>query len=116
MAALHCVSTAAPKASPGAINRPITSCQHSRRQRATPLAQDLASCGVFAPVSRSHYVSRTHRSQNGATTALEGGEQEIPAGLLNIDGIQEHDVGAASVVLTRAFAVSPQGVPIQDGR
>jgi len=37
-------------------------------------------------------------------------------GQLIIDPLDAHEVGAASVVLTRAFATSPQGVPIEDGR
>jgi hypothetical protein len=37
-------------------------------------------------------------------------------GQLSIAPLEAHEVGAASVVLTRAFATSPQGVPIEDGR
>lgn len=37
-------------------------------------------------------------------------------GQLIIAALQANEVGAASVVLTRAFATSPQGVPIEDGR
>ncbi|KAI3438506.1 hypothetical protein D9Q98_000934 [Chlorella vulgaris] len=43
-------------------------------------------------------------------------EHELPHGRLVIRAAEEADVGAASVVLTRAFAGSAQGVPLSDGR
>lgn len=41
---------------------------------------------------------------------------ELPQGSLLIRPARVDDVGAASVLLTRAFAASLQGVPIQDAR
>ncbi|EFN57398.1 hypothetical protein CHLNCDRAFT_142821 [Chlorella variabilis] len=43
-------------------------------------------------------------------------EDQLPQGRLVIAPVQEADVGAASVLLTRAFAASAQGVHITDGR
>lgn len=43
-------------------------------------------------------------------------EHELPQGRLVIRPARQADVGAASVLLTRAFAASPQGVVITDGR
>jgi hypothetical protein len=43
-------------------------------------------------------------------------EEPSTNGQLIIAPLEAHEVGAASVVLTRAFATSPQGVPIEDGR
>ena len=43
-------------------------------------------------------------------------EQTTTDGLLIIAPLTEEEVGAASVCLTRAFATSPQGIPIEDGR
>lgn len=52
------------------------------------------------------------------TSSIQSFQWEAPSvsGHLIIDPLEAHDVGAASVVLTRAFATSPQGVPIEDGR
>lgn len=43
-------------------------------------------------------------------------ERALPQGTLIIQPARQADVGAASVLLTRAFAASPQGVAIADGR
>lgn len=43
-------------------------------------------------------------------------QHELPCGRLTIRPAQPEDVGPASVLLTRAFAGSLQGVPLQDGR
>lgn len=43
-------------------------------------------------------------------------QHELPHGQLIIRPAQPEDVGPASVLLTRAFAGSLQGVPLQDGR
>lgn len=43
-------------------------------------------------------------------------EHEMPHGRLSIRPVQPEDVGPASVLLTRSFATSLQGVPLQDGR
>ncbi|PRW58832.1 Acyl- N-acyltransferase [Chlorella sorokiniana] len=43
-------------------------------------------------------------------------QHELPLGRLTIRPAQPEDVGPASVLLTRAFAGSLQGVPLQDGR
>lgn len=42
--------------------------------------------------------------------------QDTHGNTLIISPLQEDDVGPASVVLTRAFATSPQGIPFDDGR
>jgi hypothetical protein len=43
-------------------------------------------------------------------------ESSTPEGTLIIEPIQEEDVNAAAVVLTRAFATSPQGIPLNNCR
>jgi hypothetical protein len=43
-------------------------------------------------------------------------EHALPEGRLIIRPAEAADVGAASVLLTRAFAASPQGMGIKDGR
>lgn len=52
------------------------------------------------------------------TSSIHSFKWEGPSanGKLIIAPLEAHEVGAASVVLTRAFATSPQGVPIEDGR
>ena len=40
----------------------------------------------------------------------------MPDGLLVVRPLGEADAGAASVVLTRSFATSLQGIPLKDGR
>lgn len=43
-------------------------------------------------------------------------ETKLPIGTLVITPLSQEDISAASVVLTRAFATSPQGIPIDECR
>lgn len=43
-------------------------------------------------------------------------QHDLPHGRLTIRPVHADDVGAAAVLLTRAFAGSAQGVPLSDGR
>jgi len=45
-----------------------------------------------------------------------GFEEQLPQGRLVVNPIQNEDISAASVVLTRAFATSPQGIPLEECR
>jgi hypothetical protein len=67
--------------------------------------------------------SSTRHTKAPAAAAAEAAEldsyrvdEDVEDGVLTIQPLQEEDVAAASVVLTRAFATSAQGIPIEDGR
>lgn len=50
------------------------------------------------------------------TDSYSGSTLEIPEGTFRVGFMQEEDISATSVVLTRAFASSPQAIPIDQCR
>lgn len=95
--------------------------------------RQLDVCRLHHPTSRfkAHKISHSHSIKRQRLCPLFASADHAPPveeildfkweepstdGRLIIAPLAASEVGAASVVLTRAFATSPQGVPIEDGR
>lgn len=59
---------------------------------------------------------RSEKSIPQCTDSYSGSTLEIPEGTFRVGFMQEEDISATSVVLTRAFASSPQAIPIDQCR
>ena len=94
----------------------------------------ILQCGLHPPSTAPRYInySSVHVLKRQRLSAVFASPDHAPPvvndiidfkweestndGRLIITPLDAVEVGAASVVLTRAFATSPQGVPIEDGR
>ena len=86
---------------------------------AAAAAAACCNCAAFVPArTEPSTLSPFTLLQELAAAALDGFcvSHDTPLGRLAIRVVQAADVGPASVLLTRAFATSAQGVPLQDGR
>lgn len=82
---------------------------------ACPAATHLlpAGCAALAPQGSGTQQEQQEQQQPFSDFCVQ---HDVPLGTLTIRPAQPADVGPASVLLTRAFAGSLQGVPIGDAR
>jgi hypothetical protein len=85
-----------------------------KRRKTSKLASSASQNQSSPSVDDDSTAADSARSNSGIESFKW--EEASVHGQLVIAPLQSHEVGAASVVLTRAFATSPQGVPIEDGR
>ena len=110
-------ATAATAASPWYLSLRRCTCQIALLPQAVSLAAATAAAAAAAATATAADVPEAGaEAAAGPTEGQFSVQYELPQGRLVVRPLQADDVGAASVVLTRAFATSLQGIPIQDGR
>lgn len=60
------------------------------------------------------YLHGPKSARDVMSTEFEPASKELPEGQLQVSFISERDIPGTSVVLTRAFAASPQAIPIEE--
>lgn len=101
---------------PSAFRAPPCPLGYTPPDRATPCPAPKRRHLAPAFASSSPPAPDAAASPAAAVIAAFHSDQPCAGGRLVIAPLAADEVGAASVVLTRAFATSPAGIPIDDGR